>query len=165
MLLVLPITLPASSNTIPFLLLFIWKLYSPCLDSFYWNFFPASSFLIYQLPLTHLITCLEIWCFLGSCDYHLLLFCYDFSNRFSSTPFCVLFPPSQVSGETIVSPTLICSPSLWHHSYTFSNHFSADSSEILLSVPAFPFRLKCRHLPPIPYRCLADSSAQLKLSS
>lgn len=48
---------------------------------FYWNCFSTSSFLSYHLLLTHLITCLEIWCSLGSCHY-LLYF-----NHFSSMSF------------------------------------------------------------------------------
>lgn len=114
--------------------------------SFCWNGFSTSS--TYQLPLTHLITWLEIWCFPWP-PWLLLSFYYAFSNHLSSMPFC-LIPPSQVSGETFFFPTLISSPPPWYHSSMFSNHFSADSSEILLPLPAFPFRLKCRPLAVIP---------------
>lgn len=58
-----------------------------------------------------------------------------------------------------VFPTSISSLSLCYHSYTLSNCFRASSSEILLFLPVFPFRLQYW---PLPFQRLADSSLQLK---
>jgi len=87
--------------------------------SFYWTCFSTSSALTYQLPSMHLITCLEIWCF-SWLLWLLLPFCYDFPNHFSSMSFC-LIPSILVFWGNLFSPTSISSPSLWHHSYSFSN--------------------------------------------
>ena len=163
MLLILPVTPPASSSTTPFLLPFISKLYSPCLDlllKLLLNFTLSDRSAAFDpfnhmpgnlvLPLAPVTPPVILLWFLQSLFQHVLL-SHSLHPRFLGKPF---FPP-----------TLISAPSLWHHSYMFSNHFSADSSENLLSLPAFPFRLKCRPLAPMPFQCLADSSAQLKLSS
>lgn len=153
LLLIIPFIPSASSSITPALL---------CLDFFSWNRFSASYFLTFLLPLTHLIRLLEIWYFPWLL-WWLLSSYYAFSNPFSGKSFFLI---SSILG-------FWGNPSCLHFTFfpfsvtphMFSNRFSADSSEILLSLPAFPFGLKCRPVALIPFQCLADSSVELKLSS
>lgn len=154
------VTPPASSGTTSALLSFISYFHSPCLASFYWHGFSASYFLTFLLHLTHWIRCLETWCFPWLLWWRLSFYC-DFSNHFSGMSFSLISSILGFWGNPFCSHFL---PLLCDTTHV-QQSLSADSSEILLSLPAFPFRLKCQPVPLIPFQCLADSSAELKLSS